>query len=183
MNRTWVYIGIGVLAIGGTIAFVSYRRKKQLEKQMKSTDTSVEGALGKPQEVYEAGSEEQGSVQYKKSEKITPTTLIIGSKGRPVGLIQAWMNFKYGANVKVDGRFGQELRDALRDELGWWCGSYGMGDSSCTIKSTDTPAKEALAAMKTKNKQFMDYFMKVYPAVGREFEPVTWGGIAFSAKY
>jgi len=183
MNKTWVYIGVGVLLIGGTIAFVSYRRKKQVEEQRKKYDTSIEGALGKEQELYETGSEEQGSVQYKKSEKITPTTLVIGSKGRPVGLIQAWMNFKYGSNIKVDGRYGQELRDALRDKLNWWCGSYGFGDSSCTIKSTDTPAKEAIAALKSKNKQFMDYFMKVYPAVGKEFEPIVWGGLSLTAKY
>ena len=186
MEKKFIYMGLGVLGIAATIGTVYYINNRSARRKSESTDTSLEGSSGKDDklDLHEAGAEEQGSIKYKKSEKITPTTLVIGSKGRPVGVIQAYMNYKYGTTIAVDGKYGTELRDALRDKLGWYCGAYGgLGDLNCTIKSTESPAKDAIDLLKKKDKNFLNYFMKVYPPVGREYEPATWGGVGFTAKY
>lgn len=179
MQKKWIYIGLGVVAVGATIGFISYRNKKAVKDALSKSDNTLEGSGGsKGSETYEAGTEEQSSVQFKPSVLLTPTTMKIGSKGRPVALIQSYMNYKYGTNLNVDGRYGSELRDALRDKLGWYCGWYKMGDSTCTITSTESPAKDALSSLLS-DAAFKKQFGKDYIKVAKEFEPVKWGGVNF----
>jgi hypothetical protein len=184
MKNKLIYISLGLLIASGAIIIASIKkRNKDDDKNNENNDNinSSDISIKNPKELFEKDFEEQGSTDLKKSEKITPTTLVIGSKGRPVGFIQAWLNYKYGANIKVDGRFGQQTRDALRDKLGFWCGSYGLGDKECTIKSSDKFVKDAFKAIKD-DKNFLNYLKKVYTPVIKEYEPVEWGGIYFGIR-
>lgn len=177
MNRK-VLIGFGIVgfATAATIFIVNHKRSSDVKKKLAESDTSADSASEKLNEVSEPNPEEQGSTQLKKSVKITPTTLVIGSVGRPVALFQAYLNYRYGTSVKVDGRYGNETRDALRDKLNYICTSY-VGDSTCAIKSTDDIAKSALRAVLDKG--FMNYFKPYYKTVASEFEPIKWGGVQF----
>lgn len=180
MQKKWIFISLAIAAIGTTLGVISYRRSKAIKGELKNSDNSLEGSSdeGDALKTYESGSEEQGSSQLKKSEKLTSNSMVIGSKGRPVGIMQAYMNYKYGTNIKVDGRYGTELRDALKDKLKWFCSSY-IGDKTCEIKNTDSPYKDATYLIIKKDKGFMDYLKKVMPPVAREYESVIFGG----AKY
>jgi hypothetical protein len=73
------------------------------------------------------------------------------------------------------------MRDVMRDKLGWWCGAYWQGDSSCTITSSDDFIKAVKKLAVKKDKKWFDYLKKdkEWQATKKEYAPVSWGGLRF----
>ena len=175
-------IAISILAISAvTVGVIVYTSNKKHKKGMSETDTSLEGAEDKDVKdlLDSVSDEEQSSKSLKPSKDITSDTMKLGSSGRPVALIQSWLNYKYGEKIDVDGRFGAGTRDAIRNNyITYPCGYGGVGDPKCPISYKGKVAQEAVKGL-AYDKTFQKYFINKAKSVWKEFEPMKWGNINF----
>lgn len=131
MNKKLVIgIIVGVVVIGTVTGIVIYNKNKN--KSGGGNDGgSSDGKGGSSSGSDTPTSEEQSTIDKLPSD----TVIKIGSKGRKVAMYQAWLNWKYGAGLTVDGRFGDSLMKAARKHLDSTCGLSvkSIGDTECRL--------------------------------------------------
>jgi len=109
-NTTKIIIGAGVLTIGGTAAYfiVKNKQKKDLDK-LKAAEQGQNPSITLP------GNTSSGSGLCIPPVHYTSETFPIrkGMKGKGVSFIQQTLNKYFGANLKVDSKFGCKTEAAL----------------------------------------------------------------------
>lgn len=169
---------IGILAVAAaTTGIIIYRTRKQREDL---EEPSLDKQLTDKEVFAKLSEGERGSQQKKKTLNITSDSIQLGSAGRPVALIQAWLNYKHKANLDVDGKFGEATRAAIRKAfyITMPCGYGGVGNPKCPLKCSDTLVVEAKMGL-GHDKKFQEYFIKAVKPVWREYEPYSWCGLNF----
>lgn len=135
-RQTKIIIGIiaGVLVIGTGVGIGIYYHKKNKKGGGKGGDNNNETKDG-------SGGGTSGDVptsdEIVSNQKLKPndTTIKLGSYGKKVAMYQAWLNWKYGANLTVDGKFGDAMMKAVRKYVFPTCGISvgGVGDTECRL--------------------------------------------------
>lgn len=124
-------IAIGVVLIGAASGIGYYYYNKNKKKGSGGSD-DTKGGGG----TSSGGSDTPTTEERSSSEKLPSDAIIkIGSKGRKVAMYQAWLNWKYGAGLTIDGKFGDSMMKAIRKYLSSTCGVSvaGVGDTDCRI--------------------------------------------------
>ncbi len=129
-NIIFGVIGVGVL-VGGYFAVRSLIQ----DNEHTPKDKDKEGDKGESQGSGKATSGETTSGS-KKQAKGTSFPLNIGSWGRKIVMLQYALNNKYGHKVDVDGKFGNQTKEALNSDSPLeWCKYNPFG--SCQVSEAD----------------------------------------------
>jgi hypothetical protein len=135
-KQTKIIIGIiaGVVVVGTGIGIGVYYHNKNKQGgdkgDDKGGDTKGGGTSG--------NSDTPTSEEVTSTQKLKPndTIIKIGSYGKSVAIFQAILNYKFGANLTIDGKFGGDMVKAIR-KLNPACGmgatvvGVGIGDTEC----------------------------------------------------
>ncbi len=135
-RQTKIIIGIiaGVVVVGTGVGIgIYYHNKKKKGGGGSSGNESNETKGGGVGTSGDAPTSEEITSNQKL--KGNDTTIKIGSYGKKVAMYQAWLNWKYGANLNIDGKFGDAMMKAVRKYLDSTCGLSvaGVGDTQCRL--------------------------------------------------
>lgn len=188
MTRTGkiiLFSSIGLVAIVSAILLVRKSKKDKLEDSMKKDENGKDLSKAEIKEVKK----QNASIAEVGEDEITTKTLIpsdypplkIGSRGRFVATLQMALNYVHGLKMKVDGRFGGELRDALRDYEGFYCGggwTGGLFNSECAVTMDEYSDIHHKARIKSGEKAWVKYTSSDlgYKNVVKEYAKTTISG-------
>ena len=157
---TPVQIGISiaslvVLTVGSYFGYTAYKAGKEdkpaggkTNPSGGNTNTGTPDTPSKP---------EPGEVLVGEKVESSKFPLKLGGSGKYVVYLQAAINFKEGNIVSVDGKFGQEVRDALYKHYDFYSAFMPFVTFEITIKDFND-------IVPMKNQKFLQY-MKQYSSV------------------
>lgn len=148
-----IVVGVVVIGAASGIGYYYYNKNKKKGSDGSSDDTKGGGGTSS------GGTDTPTTEERSSGEKISSndTIIKIGSYGKKVAMYQAWLNWKYGANLTVDGKFGDAMMKAVRKHLSSTCGVsvVGVGDTECRIDNNYKVNKLFTEALK--NPEYMKY--------------------------
>lgn len=129
-----IIVGVVVVGTAAGIGYYYYNKNKNKGGNGGGSDDKKGGGGST------SGSDTPTTEERSSSEKLPSDTVVkIGSKGRKVAMYQAWLNWKHGAGLTVDGKFGDSMMKAIRKYVDSTCGigttvaGVGVGDTQCDI--------------------------------------------------
>jgi hypothetical protein len=133
VSKRNLYVGIGVAAIVGVVAYVVVRRKNN-EKKIQQINDILDQKVQDPN--TGAG---QKIIQKSEYDKLPMGQYPIkfGQKNKRVYEIQKMLNRKYGTSIDLDGRYGESTWNVLCDKL--WSSWYKIGECYELTKTSSTP--------------------------------------------
>jgi len=121
-KKTIVILTISAILLTGAAVSLTLLLSKP-----KGDDTDKEKD-GRTRKEKKQDKETQGTVseteraenQKKKATDNKGDELTIGMQGKRVALLQAMLNYAFGGNLRIDGKYGESTRDAVYNTLSWY---------------------------------------------------------------